>query len=49
MSQVPPGFNRTLAQQIQTARPGFRFESYYWVREPWCSGMPSSEHSSPSD
>jgi UDPglucose 6-dehydrogenase len=31
MSQVPPGFNRGLAEQIRAARPGLRFQSYYWV------------------
>ena len=31
MSQVPPGFNRALAEQIGTARPGLRFQNYYWV------------------
>jgi UDPglucose 6-dehydrogenase len=31
MSQVPPGFNRALGQQIRTARPRLRFENHYWV------------------
>jgi UDPglucose 6-dehydrogenase len=31
MSQVPPGFNRALAEQLQAARPGLRFQNYYWV------------------
>src|SRR5205085_2940716 len=31
MSQVPPGFNRALAEQIRAARPELRFQSYYWV------------------
>jgi UDPglucose 6-dehydrogenase len=31
MSQVPPGFNRRLAEQVRAARPGLRFESHYWV------------------
>jgi UDPglucose 6-dehydrogenase len=31
MSQVPPGFNRTLGERIRAARPGLRFENYYWV------------------
>ena len=31
MSQVPPGFNRALAEQIRAARPGLTFQSYYWV------------------
>ena len=31
MSQVPPGFNRALGEQIRAARPGLRFQNYYWV------------------
>jgi UDPglucose 6-dehydrogenase len=31
MCQVPPGFNRQLTEKIQAARPGLRFENYYWV------------------
>lgn len=31
MSQVPPGFNRGLGEQIRAARPELRFENYYWV------------------
>ena len=31
MSQVPPGFNRALGEQIRAVRPGLRFENYYWV------------------
>jgi UDPglucose 6-dehydrogenase len=31
MSQVPPGFNRALGEQIRAARPGLRFQHYYWV------------------
>lgn len=31
MSQVPPGFNRQLAEKIRADRPGLRFQSYYWV------------------
>src|SRR4051812_21993977 len=31
MSQVPPGFNRALAEQIRAARPDLSFQSYYWV------------------
>jgi len=31
MSQVPPGFNRALGEQIRAARPGLRFRNYYWV------------------
>ena len=31
MSQVPPGFNRQLGEQIRAARPELRFKNYYWV------------------
>jgi UDPglucose 6-dehydrogenase len=31
MCQVPPGFNRALGEKIRAARPGLRFENYYWV------------------
>ena len=31
MSQVPPGFNRALAQTIRERRPELGFELYYWV------------------
>jgi UDPglucose 6-dehydrogenase len=31
MSQVPPGFNRALGEQIRAACPGLRFQNYYWV------------------
>ena len=31
MSQVPPGFNRALGEQIKAARPGLRFQNHYWV------------------
>jgi UDPglucose 6-dehydrogenase len=31
MCQVPPGFNRALVEQIRAARPGLRFQVYYWV------------------
>jgi UDPglucose 6-dehydrogenase len=31
MSQVPPGFNRALVEQIRIARPGLRFQHHYWV------------------
>jgi len=31
MSQVPPGFNRALAEKIRAARPELRFELHYWV------------------
>jgi UDPglucose 6-dehydrogenase len=31
MSQVPPGFNRALREQLRAARPGLRFQSFYWV------------------
>lgn len=31
MCQVPPGFNRQLAEQIRAARPDVRFKNYYWV------------------
>ena len=31
MSQVPPGFNRALAEKIRARRPELRFELYYWV------------------
>src|SRR6266536_2561276 len=31
MCQVPPSFNRTLGEKIRAARPGLRFENYYWV------------------
>jgi UDPglucose 6-dehydrogenase len=31
MSQVPPGFNRALGEQIRAARPGLHFQHYYWV------------------
>ena len=31
MSQVPPGFNRALAQRVRERRAGLRFSLYYWV------------------
>jgi UDPglucose 6-dehydrogenase len=31
MCQVPPGFNRTLGEQIRAARPDLTFQNYYWV------------------
>lgn len=31
MSQVPPGFTRTLGERIRTRRPDLSFDLYYWV------------------